>query len=326
MLSPIIRITIIMTYVLFGVTLLYAAAEPDPYKAERCLRYPGSYDIHPQINGPFHDWQITYKVNLPYPSRDVFSFYEGHLRALGWSLFDDDPRHGTWQTFMGSTKDGSPWVHQLISKWRKGDVILVLRTAYYSSKSMANQSHPDNDIEKVDVVITRPATLPPPPSPETSVINSKEGHSEPYKREESLRYPGSVDIRTQTTEPYNVWQIQYKVHLKYPSKDVLAFYDNHLASLGWVQFAEDHYESSYRAWQSFIDQTYAASPRVYQLLAKWTKDDRMILLEIRCYSSRSTSEESPSDSNVQEVVVVIGPFIKYPPLPLPEDSNSTQTK
>ncbi len=144
-----------------------------------------------------------------------------------------------------------------------------------------------------------------------------EDATDPYKEERSVRYPNGYDIHTHTVGPYNIWQIDYKVNLPYPSKDVLEFYDDHLVSLGWTPFAEENYQASYRIWQSFIDDTKKGSPRVHQLIAKWKKDDKIIFVGIRYYSPNITSNKSSPDNDVEEVFMQIMPFIPIPPLPRP---------
>src|SRR5208283_2753304 len=97
----------------------------------------------------------------------------------------------------------------------------------------------------------------------SSTLSYSDATSDSYVVEKSLRYPGSYDVRSYDTPPYS-WQIAFKVSLSYPSEDVLTFYDEQLAPLGWIPLREQ----SYRIWQSFIDDTQKGSPRVHQLLAK----------------------------------------------------------
>ncbi len=144
---------------------------------------------------------------------------------------------------------------------------------------------------------------------------------DPYKLERSLRYPNSYDIHVHTIGPYNIWQIDYKVNLLYPSKDILAFYDDHLGVLGWTPFAEENYEASYRVWQTFIDDTKKGSPRVHQLIAKWRKEGTLIFVGIRYYSSNVEANKSSPDSDVEEVFMQIMPFIPIPPLPRTDSGN-----
>jgi hypothetical protein len=123
-----------------------------------------------------------------------------------------------------------------------------------------------------------------------------------YDAEKSIRYPGSYDLHIYNSKPYT-WEIDYKVHLSYPSESVLVFYNDRLSVLGWVPDKEQ----GYRAWHSFGD-----NPRIHQLLAKWKKGDMMILLAIRYYSSNFTNTTTP-DNDVQNVITVIMPFSSLPP-------------
>jgi hypothetical protein len=152
----------------------------------------------------------------------------------------------------------------------------------------------------------------------SSTLSYSDDTTDTYNLEKSLRYPGSYDVRTYYTPPY-LWQMEFKVDLPYPSEDVLSFYGEQLAPLGWIPLREQ----GYRIWQTFIDDTRQGSPRIHQLLAKLKKGDMMIHIGIRYYSFQSTDKAVP-DNSVQSVNVMIMPFISLHPLENDTESQGNE--
>jgi hypothetical protein len=128
-----------------------------------------------------------------------------------------------------------------------------------------------------------------------------------YNAERSIIYPDAYNIQVHNSSQHNVWQTDYMVHVAYPSRAVLTFYERRILSLGWQPFAEKDLAASYRVWQTFIDDTQNGHPRVYQLLAKWRKKGMVINLTIRYYSSAKGSHRGP-DNDIEHVGLVIMPF------------------
>lgn len=128
-----------------------------------------------------------------------------------------------------------------------------------------------------------------------------------------IRFPSAYDVRTHKTRHLDTFTMRFKARFRYPSTDVLGFYDGALERVGWVSFAEPDYRHADRTWDCFRDLTQPGDPMVHRLSAKWTNHDktRMAVLIISYYSysrpPKAVDCGSPDD-DVQNVVVQFMPF------------------
>ncbi len=135
----------------------------------------------------------------------------------------------------------------------------------------------------------------------------------------AMPYPKSYDIKTYQDEANGISNVIFKVHLTFPSKDVLEFYNAKLKDIGWAPFVEDYYRYADRVWQDFLDGTVEGDPLVHQLIAYWTNQDksRRAILAIIYHSRYSTIQEKMSakepNNDIQEVAVQFMPFYILPP-------------
>lgn len=81
-----------------------------------------------QTPTPDGSLQITYKVNLKYPSKDVFQFYNEYLKSTGWAKYSYfGPNQGNWEYIVSYNKDmpdrsKRTWGHwQLLYTWVNND-------------------------------------------------------------------------------------------------------------------------------------------------------------------------------------------------------------
>jgi hypothetical protein len=129
-----------------------------------------------------------------------------------------------------------------------------------------------------------------------------------------LHYHTSYDIKIYQNKP-DLKTLEYKVHLRFPSKDVVNFYDDKLKEIGFVPFVDPGLSRGDRTWKKFTDGTIKGDPLVHQLHAHWTNKDhsKMLVLVIKYYSTNMTWEEKmrakEPNNNIQEVFLHIMPYI-----------------
>jgi hypothetical protein len=138
-----------------------------------------------------------------------------------------------------------------------------------------------------------------------------------------IQYPKSYDVKTYQDKVNGVLGVIFKVHLTFPSKEVLYFYDNKLKEIGWTPFCEPYYIENDRKWQKYImwpvEGDALKHQLKHQLLAKWVNKDktRMLLLAIVYYSKNITKEEqinaAKPNNDLQVVILQFMPFIILPP-------------
>lgn len=83
------------------------------------------------------EYQIGYKVKLPYPETAIGTQEFQRLAALGWTRCRGSAT-GDWESyadFAGGTGRG---IHQRMAHWVKGDMIVTIAMLYYSDLK-ANQ-------------------------------------------------------------------------------------------------------------------------------------------------------------------------------------------
>jgi hypothetical protein len=124
------------------------------------ILYPKSYDVHKYKSSTNDILNVTYKVKLLYPSKDVLSYYDNKLNDIGWLSFVQPAfRDREWHSFIDETQRGAPLVHQLLATWVNRDKkrMIVLGLKYYSTKLNVKEKHsakkPDNDIQEVTLQI-----------------------------------------------------------------------------------------------------------------------------------------------------------------------------
>jgi hypothetical protein len=132
-----------------------------------------------------------------------------------------------------------------------------------------------------------------------------------------LKYPASYDLTNFPTKMADSRPIGYNVHLTFPSKAVLEFYDIKFKEIGWIKFKQpfrDEY-GSYRKWIHFLNDTICYNQVTHQLHAFWVNHDksRMAFLLIRYFSSCSTPDEKvhimyEPNNDIQFIFLQIGPF------------------
>jgi len=136
------------------------------------LRYPKSYDARTFQLGP-ECRNVTYKIRLPFPSKEVVRFYDDKLIAIGWVPFVEPNYPETnraWQQFIDGTVKENPLIHHLLAEWVNKDktriVSLAIRyISIYSNKPermYAKEPYPNSDIQEVTLQI-RPFDILPPP-------------------------------------------------------------------------------------------------------------------------------------------------------------------
>jgi len=120
--------------------------------------YPGAMDVkHYSLkNGLIKG--VSYKVKLPYPSKDVLDFYNKEMSKRGYKPFVEEYykyADRKWQFFEDVTKKDKLYVSQLIAYWvdsnRKRRVVLALR--YYWHLKMKEHNRSILEVEDVQHVI-----------------------------------------------------------------------------------------------------------------------------------------------------------------------------
>lgn len=132
-----------------------------------------------------------------------------------------------------------------------------------------------------------------------------------------LRYPNSQQRETHEDKNDKTFTISFETRLRYPSDDVLRFYDRELQRLGWSPVADQAGKKIYRTWMCFPDATKPGVPDVHQFVAAWANRDkqRMVLLAIRYFSNEQRGARRVCDepnNDVQHVDVQIMPFVLLP--------------
>ena len=135
--------------------------------------YPGAINVkHYSLkNGLIKG--VSYKVKLPYPSKDVLDFYDKEMSKRGYKPFVEEYYKYVdrkWQFLEDVTKKDKLYVSQLIADWvdsnRKRRVVLVLR--YYWHLKMKEHNRSILEVEDVQHVIFQimPFVIIPPPQNE----------------------------------------------------------------------------------------------------------------------------------------------------------------
>jgi hypothetical protein len=68
--------------------------------------------------------------------------------------------------------------------------------------------------------------------------------------------------------------VGYKLTVKFPAKAVADFYQEKLASLGYVPYLESKATGGKREWGSAADETDKEEPCIYRYLADWVNKDK----------------------------------------------------
>lgn len=119
--------------------------------------------------------------------------------------------------------------------------------------------------------------------------------------------PNAYDIRETVNKPLGTKSVFFKAKVRYPSLEVLSFYDKNLRSTGFEPFAADNYGD--RQWHSFIDATRPGKPVVDQLIATWVDKDKTMRIII---GLRYVSVDSKADKEEVEVIGQVQPFFLLP--------------
>ncbi len=97
--------------------------------------------------------QLSFKVDLAYPSKKILELYAEYFAAKGWTACKS--RMDDWDSFVDESVGGSPLIHQLLRYWIKWDqnleAALILR--YYSEGVDESRKTPTSAIQHVSVVI-----------------------------------------------------------------------------------------------------------------------------------------------------------------------------
>ena len=157
MLFTILRSLVVLVLILSDCDLSFSNDEHDTCETETSLRYHGSYDIEViNINPSNCDYQITYKVNIPYPSVDVLDFYKYELEILGWVPFVYEGLESSdikWTTYIDDTEKGSPMIHWLRGKWKKDNKMIIVAIRYKSFGYTNDDQYPNNDVQNILIQI-----------------------------------------------------------------------------------------------------------------------------------------------------------------------------
>lgn len=103
-------------------------------------------------------WQISYTINLAYPSRAVGKRQWDQLRKAGWSRCRHvDPgmeaANSDWGDFIDATVSPNRLVHQHLTNWLKGDRMIAISLRYYSATlDRSSDAVPDNMKQHVDII------------------------------------------------------------------------------------------------------------------------------------------------------------------------------
>jgi hypothetical protein len=133
-----------------------------------------------------------------------------------------------------------------------------------------------------------------------------------------LRYPKSYDVIKYPQKWADVRAIGYKVHLSFPAKEVLYFYDAKFKEIGWSPFIVPCFGESNREWDHYFDGIDQGQPIVHQLFAAWTNKDhsRAGVLVIKYYSTYLDRKEKMYATNpnndIQNIILQIEPFNMLP--------------
>lgn len=117
----------------------------------------------------------------------------------------------------------------------------------------------------------------------------------------------AYDIRETLNKPPGTKSVFFKAKIKYPSLEVLSFYDKNFKSMGFEPFAADNYGD--RQWHSFIDATRPGKPIVDQLIATWVDKDKTMRIII---GLRYVSVDHKAEKEEVEVIGQVQPFFLLP--------------
>ena len=95
----------------------------------------GAYDVTKNIDKGHSISSVKYKVDIPFESKEVLSFYNEQLQRKGWSIYVDKGYSGSysrWQEFKDATRKKTPTIKQLIACWvsTRKDMRAVLALRY----------------------------------------------------------------------------------------------------------------------------------------------------------------------------------------------------
>ena len=112
-----------------------------------------AYEVQEFSVGSQRPNQLSFKVDLSYPSKEILELYEKYFASEGWTKcaggMDD------WDSFVDESLERNPLIHQLLQYWVKRDQNLEALVAlrYYSEGVDETQATPTNARQHVTVLI-----------------------------------------------------------------------------------------------------------------------------------------------------------------------------
>lgn len=108
--------------------------------------------------------------------------------------------------------------------------------------------------------------------------------------------------------------VEYVAYIRYPSLEVMEFYEKEFKKDGWVKYIEPYYSyhsSTTKKWSEFIDSTQSGIPTIYQLSSKWTDRKHKVLINLFC-RYEIYNKNNLSDFHKQKVIIQMEPFRRLP--------------
>jgi len=119
---------------------------------------PEAYNVQESSVAADYPNQLSFKIELEYPSKSVLDLYSQHFQSADWITCQApfhywDPIDG-WSSFGDDTRRPSQRVHQLVQHWINKDrnVIAVLGLRYYSPDDWSYQDKPAGKAQHVVIV------------------------------------------------------------------------------------------------------------------------------------------------------------------------------
>ncbi len=129
-------------------------ADQPKHLPERALPIPkAAYDVQKLPADSRRLDELSFKIDLSYPSKEVLEFYEEYLAAQGWTKCKGGVDE--WDSFVDMSAGHSQLIHQLFRVWVKRDqnVEAVVSLRYYSEGVDERRKTPTNKIQFVNVLI-----------------------------------------------------------------------------------------------------------------------------------------------------------------------------
>ena len=113
---------------------------------------PAAYDVQESSVAADYPNQLSFKLELEYPSKSVLDLYSQHFKSIDWvkcrGSLDD------WDPMIDSTTDPSQFVHRVFQHWinRDRNVIGSVALHYYSPFDWRYEYKPAGNTQHVIVI------------------------------------------------------------------------------------------------------------------------------------------------------------------------------